>query len=134
MKNQSEVETGSINGAFIQVLQNQRRGEVLNDAADAIREVVEAVQLVGKPGWVNIRLNIKPASGAESALVVTDAVTCKCPEADKTASIFYAGENGDLLREDPNQKTLPLREVPKAEAVPLREAPAVGKMAAAGDR
>ena len=134
MKTKTEVSTGAISGSFVAVLQNQRRGEVLNDAADAIREVTEAVQLVGKPGWVNIRLNIKPASGGDSALVVTDDVTTKVPKADKAGSIFYAGENGDLLREDPNQKTLELREVEAPASKPLREAPPVGKMAAANDK
>lgn len=102
----------AIDGAFLAMLQNHRKGEVLSDLAAALRLVSNAVQLTGRPGAVTFKLTVQPASkGTAGALVVLDDIGTRLPKEDKTGSIFFADEAGNLVREDPNQMTMELRMV-----------------------
>jgi hypothetical protein len=120
MKNKNNEAAAAIDGAFLAMLQNHRRGGVLSDLAEAMREVTEAVQATGKGGVVILKMKIRPASKG-GALVVEDEVKTTLPKESGEGSIFFADENHNLLREDPNQKTLPLRTVDGGKAEP--EAP-----------
>ncbi len=115
----------AIDGAFLSMLQAHRRGEALTDLAEAMRQVTEAVQLTGRPGNVTFKVNIRPASKAQGALVVEDDIVTKVPKADRQGSIFFADDHNNLLREDPRQTTLPLRTIDggkQEEAKPLKQA------------
>lgn len=92
------------------VLQNTRRGEVLNDVGAALREVAGAVMLTGKDGKVTIELAVSKST-IDGALIITDEVKAKVPKSKKPSALFYADDDGNLLREDPKQQTLPLRTV-----------------------
>ena len=110
MSAESGGERPTIDGAFLLMLQNHRRGEVLTDLATALREVTEAVELTGKVGAVSLIISVRPASKG-GALVVEDEVKTKLPKAEGEGSIFFADDRHNLLREDPKQQTLSLRTV-----------------------
>lgn len=112
-----------IDGAFLSVLQQHRKGEVLSDLAEAMREVAGAVTLTGKAGTVMLKIKIRPASKG-GALVVEDEVKTALPKTETQGSIFFADDKGNLLREDPNQTTLPLRTIEggaEEKTVPLKK-------------
>lgn len=105
------------------MMQNHRRGEVLSDLAEAMREVTDAVIATGKGGVVTLKVKIHPASKG-GALVVEDEVKTTLPKESGEGSIFFADDKGNLLRDDPNQKTLPLRSIEGGKqepAAPLKQ-------------
>lgn len=98
-----------VDGAALAVLMEHRRGEVLSDISQALREVAGAVLLVGKSGTVTIKLKVAVAQGTRNTLVISDEITAKIPKADKQGSIFFADHNNNLVREDPDPASLPLQ-------------------------
>lgn len=100
---------------FAAWLQEQRGGLTHAELGDALAEVVAAVVEHGKVGTLTYTVKIKP-SGDGVSVFVTDTITRKAPEGDRSAALFFADEDGNLTRKDPRQQELPLREVPRAEA------------------
>lgn len=117
MKNKTDGEAAAIDGAFLAVLQNHRRGAALSDLADAMREVTEAVQATGKAGVVTLKFKVR-AAAKSGAMIVEDEIKTTLPKTEAEGSIFFADADGNLLREDPNQRTLPLRTVDPANEQP----------------
>lgn len=109
-KKTNAVANPAIDGAFLAMMQQHRKGASLTDLSDAIRQVTEAVQLTGRPGSVTFKVSIRPASKG-GAMVVEDDISTKLPKSDKEGSIFFADDKHNLLREDPNQAVLPLRSI-----------------------
>lgn len=110
MSDKNNGEAPAIDGAFLAMLQNHRRGEVLSDLAEGLRDVTDAVRETGKGGKLILEIKIRPAAKG-GAMVVEDVVKTSLPKTEAEGSIFFADSDGNLLREDPNQKTLPLREI-----------------------
>lgn len=96
--------------AFLQVLQTHDGGEVCNELADAMRECSAAVALSGKPASLTLTAKFSPAAKGAYALTFA-ALKVKLPESERTASLWFADENGNLTRNDPRQKELPLKTV-----------------------
>lgn len=106
--------------SFADVLADLRRGACVDELTEVYRQVVDAVVDHGKKGSVTLTLSIEPQSKVDSLhLLVVDKVSAKIPEADRTGSIFYAENDGSLVRHDPNQARMDLREVPPDEREPI---------------
>ena len=108
---QTETTAPAIDPRFSHLLHQHRGGDVLNDMSVAIREATEAVQLLGKPATITLKLVIRPAGKALGAVTVQDDIKMTLPKQDRPASFFFADDKGNLLREDPRQTRLPLRMV-----------------------
>lgn len=93
--------------AFMDLLRNQRRGELLAEASEKLVEVVEAVRDTGKGGSVTITFTIKPDDTARNTFKVSDDVRAKVPQFSRGVSLYFANHQGRLVREDPRQPTLP---------------------------
>lgn len=93
---------------FIDFVGTLRRGTLLDDAAEALQEVTQAVQETGKPGTVTIQFQVRPASKHDATmLVIRDKVSAKTPEPDRAETVFFATDDGQLSRRDPRQPELP---------------------------
>ena len=108
------------------MMQVHRHGEMQNDLSAALREITQSAQLRGKPAKMTVTITVKPAAQIKGAVLIEDdiKVTLPKPERENTErenSIFYATEDGTLLREDPKQMKLQLRVI---------EAPAVSEQGA----
>lgn len=101
----------NIDSAFLQLLQLHRDGQVLNDLATAMREAIEASQLQGKPAGLTLKLVFKPAANGSNAVMVADKIKTTLPEPRPVTSFFFSDDHGNLHRNDPNQKELPLRTI-----------------------
>jgi hypothetical protein len=120
----SENSQPTIDPAFLQLMQQHRGGECLGDLSAALREVNKAVQLTGKGGSVTLKIKIAPAQNINGAVAVEDDIKTTLPSPQKGGSLFYADENGTLLREDPKQLHMELRQVtggPADGAIELRK-------------
>ena len=90
----------------------EHRGGVTHDElSDALQELVAAVNDEGKAGSLTLTINVKPLEKG-GALSVTDTIKLKLPPQNRSASIFYADINNNLVRDDPKQAKLELREIP----------------------
>lgn len=98
----------SVDGAFLRMMQTHQKGQTLSDLSEAVRKVTEAVGLYFKPGTVTLKINILPATkSADGAFGVNFEVTEKIPKGDSFTSLFFSDEKNNLVRENPNQQTLP---------------------------
>ena len=95
---------------FTQVLRDIRRGRPVEEATNALADVVRAVDETGKEGSVTITLKIKPSKhgGPEKTLVAE--VKAKKPVADIAPAVFFSDDDGDLHRVDPAQEEMRLQE------------------------
>lgn len=117
-----ETQSPPADRACLRVLEAHKGGFSLTELSVALKNVTASVQETGKAGTVTLTLSIKPASrGAVGTLVLETKVKAKCPEAEAPASIFYADDDFNLVREDPKQIVMELRTV----AAPAQSAPVV---------
>ena len=95
---------------IFETLRHLRGGVCLDEAADALAELVKAVDQTGKPGKLTIELSLKKATRG-GALVAMDKITVKKPTEQPMETLFFASPEGSLLTENPAQGKLELREI-----------------------
>ena len=101
---------------FAEFLHEQRGGAAAVEVSERFNELVAAVMEHGKGGELILKIAVKPAGkGAGNVVTVTDTCTTKLPEADRPTAIFFADDDGNLSRSNPNQPELPLRAVADPE-------------------
>jgi hypothetical protein len=100
---------------FSEFLHLQRAGALQVELGEALNEVVEAVNETGKAGKVTLTVSVKPiGKSTHGQLLVTDTVKVSKPEGERGESIFFADDDHNLVRDNPNQPEIPgLREVPR---------------------
>lgn len=101
----------AIDSGFLTLLQNHRGGQALCDLSEGLRKAIQAAQLQGKPAGIVLKIAIKPAGQGCGAIIVADDIKVKLPENEKVTSFFYSDEAGNLHRNDPKQRELPLRTI-----------------------
>lgn len=99
-------------------LRSLRGGVLIDEASEALSELVNAVMDSGKPGKLTLELTLTKASRNSGALVIRDKVTVKRPAEDAFETILYATPEGSLVTQDPKQAQLELRQVEEAPARP----------------
>ena len=105
MNDQSLSKTGS--GNFIAMLQYKSGGVSLPELDHELSELVKAVVAQGGTGTLTYKIKIK--RNAKAGISMHDTLEVKTPKAEVGVSFFFAGDNGELLKNDPNQTLLPLR-------------------------
>lgn len=98
--------------SFMQLLQEHRGGNCLNELSNLLTEVVRGVRLTGKAGSIQLKVNVKPAGKGVGAVTITDDITEKVPVFEAEATFRFATEDGQLVRNDPRQKELRFTSVP----------------------
>lgn len=88
-------------GSFITTIQGVRNGALVAQLSEALDEVTRAVVEHQQVGELTIKLKIKPNS--ENQVTFIPSLSVKTPRAQIGAAIFYADEDGALLRSDPRQ-------------------------------
>ena len=74
--------------------------------SEDFRDVVAAVAKTHKIGKLTVTVTVKPHKDVSGAVIVTATSKPAAPVFDANASIFYATEEGELVRDDPKQHTL----------------------------
>lgn len=101
-----------VSNAFARTLQELRSGYAAAELSEKLQELVAGVRLTGRGGELVFKVKVKPASqGDTTALMLSDEISVRMPKVKNAESIFFAGENNELLRNDPRQKELPLRAI-----------------------
>lgn len=117
------------NGAFANLLAGMKRGAVLNDLDDTLKEVVTAINLTNKPGAIILKLKIVPEgkSDSESPIyAITEDISVKKPRKSRGVAKFFGDEDGNLMRNDPKQEELKFNSIEGGKKDPT-EATAVAQ-------
>ncbi|MEV7011575.1 hypothetical protein [Streptosporangium sp. NPDC051022] len=97
------------------VLRDLKQGQVVDEAAVQLQDLVRAVREHGKKGTFALKVEIAPMKGDSNALVVSAQATITPPKGEPISSVFFADSDNNLVRDDPRQIALPgLREVGRA--------------------
>lgn len=97
---------------FAAWLQDHRGGRLHAELTAVLADVTDAVKAHNKAGSVTVKIDLKPQG---NMVVVSDRVTAKLPEGDPDIALYFVDDDGNLVRDDPNQPKLPLREVPRTD-------------------
>lgn len=88
-------------------LRDLRGGEVIEDLAAQLQELVQAVQITGRAGSVTLRLDVKPMDSGTEAFVVADTITAKPPRIKSAGTVMFPTPEGNLTRQSQRQDELP---------------------------
>lgn len=95
---------------FQEVISVLRHGQAVEDLDDAMLEAVKAAQLTGKKAKIQLVITIEP-KGNSGQYIVVDAVKTTLPSLPKEQTILFGTPEGNLQKDDPHQRKLPLREL-----------------------
>lgn len=83
-------------------------GIFIDTASDKLAELVSAVDTTGKAGKLTLDVTVKKATRG-GAMIVTGKVRLTKPAEEPMETMLFATPEGNLVTEDPNQKTLDLK-------------------------
>lgn len=92
---------------FAAMLQDIQAGAVADDAAERLQDLVAAVNETGKKGQLVLTITVQPLKGNTHAVNVSGEVSLKAPKPEAHAGVFFFDKDGNLLRENPKQATIP---------------------------
>lgn len=96
---------------FTHTINTLLNGATANELSERLREVVEGCRKTGKQGTLTLKLTVKPQGMGTGQYEIHDDITDKVPQLDKGMTLMFGTPEGNLQRNDPNQRELPLREV-----------------------
>lgn len=88
------------------VMREMRRGRIVEDATDALGEVVKAVDQTNKAGSITIKIKVKPSKDGGWEKTLSASISTDVPRQDLPDAVFFSNADGDLVRDDPDQKSL----------------------------
>lgn len=92
---------------FADLLQSLNKGRVHSELSDQLQQLVAAVRETGKKGSISLTLTIAPVPKSDGLYDVADNVVMKAPRPARKSSFFYATDEANLVRNNPNQDELP---------------------------
>ena len=95
---------------IIDTLKHIGGGVYIDDAADALAELVHAVDSTNKGGKLTLEISVRKATRG-GAMVVTGKMKLSKPEEMPLETMMFATPEGNLVTSDPNQKSLDLKVV-----------------------
>lgn len=91
---------------FADTLRDLRGGAVLDELAEHLQSVVDAVSTSQAPGTLTLVITVKPQPGTD-AFLVADDIKIKLPRMKSKGSLLFPTPEGNLQRLNPNQRELP---------------------------
>lgn len=92
---------------FFDTLREVRAGEILDDLAERMQELVHAVQVTNAAGSLTLTLEVRPMKGSTEAVVVSDTIKTKTPQLKSKGTVMFPTPEGNLTRQHPKQAELP---------------------------
>lgn len=96
-------------GAFASLLAGMKRGAVLADLDEALKEVVIAINTTNKGGALTLKLKIEPDGLADSESPIygiVEDISIKKPRKSRGIAKFFGDSDGNLMRNDPRQEEI----------------------------
>ena len=92
------------------ILREIRKGRPVEEATQALADVVRAVDETGRAGTVTIKLTVAASKHGGPEKIIKCDVSAKKPIAEIAPAVFFSDQEGDLHRYDPRQEEMELRE------------------------
>jgi hypothetical protein len=92
---------------FFDTLRDVRGGEVIDQLTEQMQDLVRAVQTTGASGALTLTLEVSPMKGSTEAVIVKDTIKLKKPEVKSKGTLMFPTVEGNLQRQNPNQRDLP---------------------------
>ena len=98
---------------FSQQVAHLAKGSLDAELTETLTELVKAINERQKGGSITLTLKLKPkvANGEVAYVQIDPDVSCTMPKIDRLSSHLFPTYDGDLLRNDPDQRQLDLRQV-----------------------
>jgi hypothetical protein len=90
---------------FHEWLVERRNGALNVELSEGLAKLAESVSATQKPGYITLKITVKPTGSEPPTVSVSDALLVKTPETH-TEHIYYVDTSGSLVRSDPNQLSL----------------------------
>lgn len=102
-------ETGEVQSVrpFGDFLREYQQGELHDEISEELRRVIHAVQMVGKPGTVVLKVTVKKAGRSPDQVVVSADIDSKLPHPEREDRIYFIDRDGNLTLNNPRQLELP---------------------------
>ena len=111
-----ERSNGVGSNAFLETLNQLRRGLTSAELSIELGELISAVKKTGKKGALIFRLQVLP--NAEGTVHVEDSIDVRCPKMPRKSTLFYVTDDNRLQRTDPNQGEFKLNVIEGEKIVP----------------
>ncbi len=107
--------TVSLSGVRVESDDGEEVKMLMDEAADKLAELVNAVTSTGKPGQLTMTISLKPSTAG--ALAVRGEIKTKRPKRLPREALLWATPDGGLMSEDPKQVKFEFKPVntPKTE-------------------
>lgn len=107
------------------MLAGMKRGAVLGDLDETLKELVAAINKSGKSGEITLKIKITPEARANDdetrQYTLTENIGLKKPRKTRGKCTFFGDEEGNLMRDDPKQTEIRFGSIEGG----ISEAPAV---------
>lgn len=91
---------------FLYTLGTLRYGETQKELSEELHTAVQRAIDTGKVAEITLKIKIKPeANGAQ--VFITDEIKSKIPQFARSQTILFPTPEGNLIREDPRQMSIP---------------------------
>lgn len=102
----------SENTSFSQQMAFLNRGSLDDEATEKLTKLIKKVRETGKAGSFTLTMKVGMLNQRdENAVKITPAIKLSLPELPGAETIMFSTADGDLLRDDPDQRTLDLKQV-----------------------
>ena len=100
--------TANDNNVCMTLLATHNKGRVANEINESYRDLILAVRRHGKPGKLNLSIEVKPATGSDASRIeFSITVASKVPVTAPVVGIYYTTEEGGTQKTDPEQEDFP---------------------------
>lgn len=88
---------------IFEVLGQVRGGVVVNEASQALQDLIAAVRDAGRKGIINLSIVVEPDSTDDRVITMTPDYTVRPPKKKRAKGIFFVRPDGSVTKEDPAQ-------------------------------
>lgn len=93
--------------SLFDTLREVRGGEAIEELDASLQRLVRAVLATGGGGRLTLTLDVQPSKGSTEIVVVKDSIKLKEPEVRSKGTVMFPTVEGNLQRQNPNQRDLP---------------------------
>ena len=106
---------------FAHVINQMQSGALQEELSKKLNACVVRSRETGKPSELTLKIKIKPI-GNSGQYELTEDVVVKTPRPELGKTLMFGTQDGNLTRQDPNQRDLPLKSVEQETPADLKQA------------
>lgn len=105
--------------AITDIIREINKGKFAEEITEELSKLVPACRAAGASGEISITLKLKPGRAGSTVVEIVPSLKVKQPKQEVPTEIFFATEEGALIRDNPDQGTLQLEVVQRPAVQPV---------------